>query len=279
MESAKEMEKPEKVKKSYLAHLLVVTLVFACIYFIVHKPDLGGILTASLLANWYFTGIILLLMTIKLAAHLIRIKLIFWRIFLQTFLNTSSKIYAFFAHGYMVRLIAVLLAVGLAIKVYIFFCLLPVHTAQFFILYAGLMLFTLFKVNDIYGRDLSFLRSDVGEILKVYLTAFLLATLTGVCVPIWEIYHLEELQSLDVLQIMGMTTTLIDPENNEFLRILRVMIRHLYAYELLIQQLVHIPVFGKPLYFLYLVVSEGSVTFFSIFLLALPMTMGLGGKK
>lgn len=267
------MEDEKRINKPYVTSLLLVTAVFACIYYIVKNPTLNGFFKSSLLADFYFTGAILLVMTFKLASHLIRIKLIFWRIFLQTFLNTSSKIYGFFAHGYMVRLIALILAAGLAIKTYIFFCLLPVHIAQFLILYCGLLIFTLFKVNNLYGKGLTFLRNDVSQILKIYLTAFLLATLTGTCVPIWEIYHLEELRALDVLQIMEMTTTLIDPENNIFLRVLRVIIRHLYAYELLIQQLVHIPVFGKPLYFLYLVISEGSVTFFGIFLLALPVKM------
>lgn len=266
-----------KIKQKYfIKQSFIISIIFLLIYYIILNPNLNGIVSESLLDNYLFIGSILLLSTIKISFHLIRIKLIFWRIFLQTFLNTSSKIYKFFAHGYMVRLIAFILSLGLSIKILIFFCLIPIHFSQFIILYCGLLLFTVFKINEIYGKSISFIREDIGIILKVYLTAFLLATFTGICVSIWEICHLEGLKSLDPVEIMELTAIDIDPNNNIFLRILRIVIRHLYAYELLIQQLVHFDL-GKPLYFLYLVISEGSVTFFGIYLLTIPIK--LNGKE
>lgn len=260
-----------KIKlKGFFKQSFIISTIFLFIYYIIYNPTLNNLISESLFDNYYFVLSILLLSTIKISFHLIRIKLIFWRIFLQTFLNISSKIYKFFAHGYMVRLIAIALAFGLSVKILIFFCLIPIHLSQFIILYCGFLLFTIFKINEIYGKNISFIREDIGIILKVYLTAFLLATFTGICVSIWEIYNLETIKILDPIEIMELTVIDIDPNNNIFLHILRVVIRHLYAYELLIQQLVNFDL-GKPLYFLYLVISEGSVTFFGVYLLSIPL--------
>lgn len=78
---------------------------------------------------------------------------------------------------------------------------------------------------------------------------------------------------------MNYTADVVDPGNNLYFRELRVLIRHLFAYELLVRQLVHIDWVGKPLYFLYLVITEGSVTFFGVFLLALPFKIGVKNEN
>lgn len=187
--------------KLFLTNFLIPTAAFAAIYGLIRYPTLNGALDFSIFDNYIFAGLIVLALTVKISYHLIRIKLVLWRIFLQTFLDASSKIYKFFAHGYMVRIVATILGVGLAVKILIFFCMIPVHFSQFAILYCGFIVFVIFKVNDLYGADISFLRSDLGGILKLYLSAFLLATLTGVCVSVWEIYSIDETEAMNVLQL------------------------------------------------------------------------------
>lgn len=93
------------------------------------------------------------------------------------------------------------------------------------------------------------------------------------CVSVWEIYNIENIKILELPEIMNLTADIIDPNNDTFLWLIRVTMRHIYAYELLIQNLVSIEYLGKPLYFLYLVISEGSVTFFGVYLLALPVNL------
>ena len=54
------------------------------------------ILDFSVFSSNFFTVAIFIIFTTIISSHLIRIKLVLWRIFLQTVLSTTSRAYAFF---------------------------------------------------------------------------------------------------------------------------------------------------------------------------------------
>ena len=262
------------IKSKVLLQLIFILIIFLVIYFIFATDIIYKNIGLHPFDNYPTTFLILLICTTIIGMHLVRIKLIFWRIFLQTFLSTESKVYAFFSHGYLVRVMAFALALGCALKIFIFMGLTNVHKEQFIALTIGFLIFWLFRYHNLYGTTTSTIRYDVGLILKSYLTPFLIATAIGMGISLWEIYHIEELPMIHSLSdAMELSLMRVDPQNNIYVRPLRVLMRHIYTYELAVQQVVHIPVLGQAVYFIYLVISEGSVTFFGIFLLGLPINL------
>lgn len=250
----------------------MITIIFLMIYIVFGTNYIQTIFGYSLLNNYIVISLFLSLITILISIHLIRIKLVIWRIFLQTFLSIESKLYIFFSHGYMVRIIAIMLALGCAIKILIFLCLINVHIDQYIGLYIAFVIFWTLRTRNTYGAGSAFLRGDISSLLKSYLMPFLIATTLGIFLSFWEIYQIEhtgEIKSLpDTLKIAIQS---IDPNTNLYCRPLRVLIRHVYAFELMIQQVAQLKPFGSVVYFIYLVISEGAITFFGILLLGMPI--------
>lgn len=259
-------------QKYYLRQMSIATFIFIITYIVFGTTYLYNFLNTSILNNEIVIFLMLLVLTIIISIHLIRIKLVLWRIFLQTFLSVESKTYLFFAHGYMVRIIAILLALGCSIKILIFLCLINVHLYQYIGLYIAFMIFLIFRIRNTYGGSASFLRSDVSSLLKAYLIPFLIAATLGICLSLWEIYKTDDLIKVNNLgDALEITIKAIDPYNNLYLKPLRIFIRHVYAYELIVQQIVQFKPLGQAFYFIYLVISEGAVTFFGIMLLGMPL--------
>lgn len=233
-----------------------------------------GLFPSSILANeWVVLGFLLLLLCL-LAPHVIRIKLILYRIFLQTFLSQTSAVYTFFSHGILVKLVGLIVSIGLVIQVFIFFSLVTVHLEQYIGLCIGFGVFWLFRARYTLNKGLHFLREDLNSILRAYLIPFLLATLTGICIAGWEIWHIDEIRQVHTLaDALEIALASIDPHKDFFWRPIRIMARHIYAWELLMQQFVTVPVFGKVFYFVYLIISQGSITFFAIFLMGMPFKL------
>lgn len=257
---------------SFLLQLIAITVIFGVTYIVFGTNYLQKVFNISLLDNYIAITIFLSFVAVCIAIHLIRIKLVIWRIFLQTFLSIKSKIYLFFAHGYIVRIVALLFAFGCAIKILVFLCLINVHLDQYIGLYIAFIIFWIFRIRQIYGGSASFLRDDVSSLLKAYLMPFLVATALGVCLSFWEIYRIDNIPEIkNLYDALEMTIQTIDPNNNLYWRPLRVLIRHVYAYELLVQQMVQFKPLGTAFYFVYLVISEGAITFFGIMLLGMPI--------
>lgn len=270
--NTKPMLEVSKYYSSLLFQLMIITFIFFCVYLIFCTQVITSLIGFSLLSNYIGIISVITCVSIIIAIHLVRIKLVLYRIFLQTFLSTKSKVYIFFSHGFFVRLIGILLAIGCAIKILIFLCLANLHISQFIALYIGFIVFWLFRYKIFYGKSLGFIREDVGRILKSYLIPFLIATALGACISIWEIYNLDKIPAISNLsEALEITINSIDPNRDMYWHPVRVLLRHVYAYELLVQQLLQLKPLGQVLFFIYLVVSEGAITFFGIFLLGMPL--------
>lgn len=260
---------------SIILQIMIIGVIAYLNFTLFSDKHFWGLMDNSLLLNPSFICIFMLILLVLLARHLIRIKLILYRIFLQTFLSQSSRVYKFFSHGLLVRIIGVFVSAGLVIQVFIYMSLISVHIEQYIGLCIGFSIFWIFMSRyKKPSKGGSFIRSDLNIILKSYLMPFVLATATGICIALWEIYHIDEIHHIkQYSEALEISLASIDPDNNFFWRPIRVMARHIYAWEILMQQIVNIPQFGKVFYFVYLIISQGSVTFFSIFLMAMPYKM------
>lgn len=260
--------KAKQISSAIFLHLLAAIGFFCIIFIVFADQSFLGLFPVPILANEYFIGSLVLIMTFLLSRHLIRLKLVLWRIFLQTIFSTTSRLYKFFAHGYMVRVIAVVLSLGMSLNIIVFMSLISVHKTQYISLCIGYCIFYLCRIHSKYGVGASFIRSDVNAILKSYLMPFMLATMVAMATTVWEIYTIDEFQKINgINDAMEIALRSI---NSAYLWPVRVMARHIYAYELLMQQVANVPVMGKALYFIYMVLTEGAITFFSIFLLGMP---------
>lgn len=269
----KKIERTKRVKR-ILFELALIGLFSYLNFTLFSDKNFFGIFNDSILLSPIVIIIIMLILLFLLARHLIRIKLILYRIFLQTFLAQTSKIYKFLSHGFVVRLVGLLVSAGLVIEVFIFMSLASVHIDQYIGLCIGFAIFWIFRERTSLRNEASFLRSDLNLILKSYLMPFLLATATGLGIAIWEIWHIEEIHHISGFsEALEISLSSIDPSNDFFWRPIRIMARHIYAWEILIQQIAsmeYFGIFGPIFYFVFLIISQGSVTFFAIFLMAMP---------
>lgn len=250
---------------------ILIAIVAYLNYVLFSDKNFFGLFNNSILLSPTIIIFIMLILLFLLSRHLIRIKLILYRIFLQTFLSQSSFVYKFLSHGFVVRLVAILVSSGLVIEVFIFMSLISVHIDQYIGLCIGFIIFWIFRERTRVRSGASFLRSDLNQILKAYLMPFLLATTTGLGIATWEIWHIDEIHRISGFsEALGISLSSIDPSNDFFWRPIRIMARHIYAWEILIQQIVSIDILGPIFYFVFLIISQGSVTFFAIFLMAMP---------
>lgn len=265
--------KSEKVRqfKRIFMHIVLIVFIAYLNFILFSDKTFFGLVNNSILLNPEIVIIIMLILLFLLSRHLIRIKLIFYRIFLQTFLSQSSIVYKFLSHGFIVKFVAVVISAGLVIEVFIFMSLVPVHIDQYIGLCIGFIIFWIFRERTSVRSGVSFIRTDLNQILKAYLMPFLLATATGLGIATWEICHIDEIHHISGFsEALEVSLTSIDPGNNFFWQPIRVMARHIYAWEILIQQIVKIELIGPIFYFVFLIISQGSITFFSIFLMAMP---------
>lgn len=276
----KEIKDREKNSLKIALQIMIIGLIAYLNFILFSDKHFLGLVDNSLLLNPSFICIFMLILFVLLARHLIRIKLILYRIFLQTFLSQSSRVYKFFSHGLLVRMIGLLVSAGLVIQVFIYMSLISVHIEQYIVLCIGFSIFGVFRSRyKKPSKGVSFIRSDLNIILKSYLMPFVLATATGICIAFWEIYHIDEIHHIkQYSEALEISLASIDPDNNFFWRPIRVMARHIYAWEILIQQIVNIPLFGKILYCVYLIISQGAITFFAIFLMAMPYKMEVSNE-
>lgn len=275
-----EIKSSEKDSLKIALQIMIIGLIAYLNFILFSDKHFLGLVDDSLLLNPLFICIFMLILFVLVARHLIRIKLILYRIFLQTFLSQSSRIYKFFSHGLLVRMIGLLVSAGLVIQVFIYMSLIPVHLEQYIGLCIGFSIFWILRARYmVLNKDISFIRSDLNMILKSYLMPFALATATGLCIALWEIYHIDEIHHIkQYSEALEISLASIDPDNDFFWRPIRIAARHIYVWEILIQQIVNIPLFGKILYCVYLIISQGAITFFAIFLMAMPYKMEVSNE-
>lgn len=239
------------------------------IYVLFSDKSFLGLFTTPILSNMWVVLAVLIPMLILLARHVIRIKLTLYKIFLQTFLSQSSSIYKFFSRGLLVWLIALVFSCGLVVNLFIFLCLIPVHLDQYIGMCIGFCVFWFLRQRYKNTKGINFLRDDLNSLIKIYAMPFILANITGLGIVTWEILHIDDFQNVkNISDALETSLAFIDPNNDFLLYPVRVIARHMYAWELFIQN--SIPILGKPIYFIYLLLTEGAFTFFAVFLLAMP---------
>ncbi|MDD6181742.1 MAG: hypothetical protein PUB01_06705 [Desulfovibrionaceae bacterium] len=235
-------------------------------YFIFAEHSFFGLFYIAPLSNNYFTYLLVAILTFFLARHVIQIKLVLYRIFLQTFLDIESGIYKFFSHGYVVRVIAAFVAFALSVNILTFFALTSVHKSQYIFLCLAITEYVLFNKKSYSGH--SAIRKDVNSVLKQYLIPFMIASIAAMGVSTYNLITMEPVVAQNIGELLKTTLEAID--NRSVSWPLRVIIKHLYIYELTIQQVMNFPFFGKPIYFIYTIISEGVMTYFSILMLIMP---------
>ena len=223
------------------------------------------ILDFSVFSSNFFTVAIFIIFTTIISSHLIRIKLVLWRIFLQTVLSTTSRAYAFFSHGYLVRAVAICISGFFALKVMFFLALLKPHTLDYVIV--SIVTIFLFKGGKLVPENKFLLfRDDVQDVLRKYLSLFVASCLTAAACAVLKIFGTSGMEQFDsISQVLQISLNTVPSE--EFSWPFRVLVRHLYAYDMLMEQLCFIPVVGKVFYCTYVIASDGAMTYFSIMLM------------
>ena len=257
----------EKLKEiSILLSYLVA--IYIIVYVLLTKQSFLGLFTIAPLSNDIFTYALVAVLTFFLSRHIIQIKLVLYRIFLQTFLDIESSTYKFLSHGFIVRIIAIFVAFALSVNILTFLALTKVHQAQYVFLCLAITVYEIYyKYKKTYSGH-SFIRKDVNSILKSYLIPFMIASIAAVGVSTYELLTMEPVVIRDMNQVLKMTMAAIDNESISWP--LRVIVRHMYGYELSITQVINLPIFGKSIYFIYSLLSEGAMTYFSMLMLIMP---------
>lgn len=225
-------------------------------------------------------NVIVLLVTISMtyfiSRHLIKIKLTFWLIFLQTLLDTKSKMFSFFSHGYVVRIVAILFSVYISIKILTFFILSKIHFVNYVVvsLFLVIYYFMILRYKIVLLKNNSSIRQDINSVIKQYAHPFFYSCIIGFVVSIISLFGSVEYDLITTFSsAFEKASDVIRNEDVSYP--LRVYVKFSYAFELIIQQLAtNIPVIGNIFYCVLVIVTESVTTYFGMALLLISLRGG-----
>lgn len=254
-----------KHNKNFILKMIYTSLIFAIIYLIFSISYFNSIILQNSILS-----ILLVLLSVIISLHLIRIRIIFHRIYIQTIFSTKSKLYTILARGLFVKLITIFTAIFFVLKMLIILCLTNIYIDQYIALYLSVIIFIIIYHNNVEFSfiNINFLRHDIRSAIKIYFIPLTISLILAFFISIYEVFIDDIYIASNVADIFDKSVETINPS---YIYPLRVLLRHIYALDLIIQQLVQ---FYSPwgyIFYLLVIIFGNILTFFSVILLWIPI--------
>lgn len=260
----------QKTRLSQYGFFVAASLLSLYLYFLNFSIPLLNYKIA--LTEWASCAFIAI-STILISPHIIRMKLVFWRVFLQTFLDTKSRSYMFFSHGYMVRILSCCVSFYLATHILILFCMAREHSVELLMFIIGVSLFYLyfFQRDSCHIIKKMPLRLEIAEVVSEYFRPFSAAIAVSFCVSLYVIFSiLTGAVEAPEWRDMALVASTIVTDADMSSRLLRAAVRHVHLFDMSKKIVLDMGFVGNIVYVALSIFSERTLSIFSMILVFYP---------
>lgn len=170
--------------------------------------------------------IVLLISMLFIFPHVLKIKMTFYHIFLQSIFDQNTSFYKIAKKGYFLIILAFALSVGVSATMVIFLALLSTHYVEYFLL----SIFSIFLIHldgKVLNVRIPLFKSEIADIAREYCLVFLFISFyAGLLIAYTYFFPPEPVASVST--ILALSNEAIDEQNIAW-KEMRVLLKHAYV--------------------------------------------------